>query len=976
MNKRKVIIVCALSIFSGIELFCQFYNTGTESFLVKWMEIKTPEATIIFPENNYKTANNFANYLHSISDSTLSGLNSARKKPVRVVLYNRSVLSNGYVVWSPRRMEIITTPPQETYPELWTKQLALHEYRHVCQLEKLNNGFTKGLTFLTGEMATGGVSAFVPLWFLEGDAVYNETKLSDMGRGREPSFFQEIKAVEMENNRRYSYDQAYLGTYRTLLPNHYNYGYPMVAWATKKFGKEFWPDVLESTGKYPFLIAPFYFGMKKQGSLSKVKLYDSTMNYLKNSWKSKFSNQTYAEYNPVKSEYKSDYINYKFPFQLNDNVIYSFRTSLDQSCNLVRITNGKEYVVYNVGQFLGSQPAYSDKFIAWEEIQYDLRWEQKSFSNIRIFSINKANSFLLKANERHFSPAIDPAGKKIAVLKIDPANNYCVEVYDIESKSLVEKIDAGDTIQLSFLTWTSNSSLATVLIGSNGNCLGNIDLKSKLISQLSETTKSTISSISCAGKRLFFTGVFDGQQNIYSFDLADSSITRITNSVFGANYSHYYQAKNQLLFSEYSSKGYRIKSLDKNKFDTLRVREFHGALDLFKISIPDKGVINKSDSVFVAKPYNKLLHSINFHSRLVPIYFDVQEVMQRPASVVEAKPGFNLLSQNVLSTVTSSFGYYYSNGNHHVVPAISIRAFYPVISVKLDYGGPPVVIWNTDSNHIRPKQLKTFYSIESKLSVPLNFSSSRITARLIPSIRYYYINSYIATDDKQEGAEFEFDQNSVLFYKGFFVTYFDIDFSLNTKMAYRNLFPRWGIHAYISRNERSKSFPDETYFESTVATATIYTPGFLPNHSLIIKPGIEIGKANRLSLPRGYNPGEFTNFLVGERLTTEYCFPLVYPDLSIGPLVYIKRIHVNTFYDFMLFDKQITKYYSNTHYQWLASAGFTLGLEVNLLRFYFPMIPELTYVFGLNDSKSHINFNLVTRYGFSLTDSFNARVKP
>ena len=52
-----------------------------------------------------------------------------------------SVRSNGFVTWTPKRMELIVTPPQDSYAQDWIGQLSLHEYRHVVQISQLDQGF-------------------------------------------------------------------------------------------------------------------------------------------------------------------------------------------------------------------------------------------------------------------------------------------------------------------------------------------------------------------------------------------------------------------------------------------------------------------------------------------------------------------------------------------------------------------------------------------------------------------------------------------------------------------------------------------------------------------------------------------------------------------------------------------------------------------------------------------------------------------
>ena len=76
-------------------------------------------------------------------------------------------------------------------------------------MESLNRGFSKGMSFVVGEQFTGIVSSLLPLWLLEGDAVFAESYLTESGRGRTPSFQKQLKALTVENGNFYSYDKSY-----------------------------------------------------------------------------------------------------------------------------------------------------------------------------------------------------------------------------------------------------------------------------------------------------------------------------------------------------------------------------------------------------------------------------------------------------------------------------------------------------------------------------------------------------------------------------------------------------------------------------------------------------------------------------------------------------------------------------------------------------------------------------------------------
>jgi hypothetical protein len=63
-------------------------------------------------------------------------------------------------------------------------------------------------------------AAAVPDWFFEGDAVYNETLLSEQGRGRLPLFLNGYKALYLQQ-KHYSYMKLRNGSYKNYVPNHF-----------------------------------------------------------------------------------------------------------------------------------------------------------------------------------------------------------------------------------------------------------------------------------------------------------------------------------------------------------------------------------------------------------------------------------------------------------------------------------------------------------------------------------------------------------------------------------------------------------------------------------------------------------------------------------------------------------------------------------------------------------------------------------
>ena len=271
-----------LLILSSPSLLSQFYETGQTPFNLSWREINTSHFKVVFPESIKKEANKFTYYLETSYPHVAKALGHQPGK-IPVLLNNQSVNSNGLVVWAPKRMELSTTPPQNTYSQPWLQQLALHEFRHVVQVDKLNKGLIKALSFPFGQIASGGAAGFLPFWYLEGDAVLAETSLSRAGRGDQPEFKMGLRAITMEKQKRYPYRKAYFGSFKDYIPNYYELGYFMTSYARIAYNPMVWDTVLNYVPRMSFTLFPFYFGLKHYKT-NKNKLYHDAFDYYKQRW--------------------------------------------------------------------------------------------------------------------------------------------------------------------------------------------------------------------------------------------------------------------------------------------------------------------------------------------------------------------------------------------------------------------------------------------------------------------------------------------------------------------------------------------------------------------------------------------------------------------------------------------------------------------------------------------------------------------
>ncbi|NJK98825.1 MAG: hypothetical protein HC905_31420 [Bacteroidales bacterium] len=104
---RKYFLILTIFLyFLYVPCYGQFYETGQDPFSVKWKQIKTENYKLIFPAGFENNALKFASALDTIYP--VIGKQLLRKpKRVSIVFHTQSSLSNGLVVYAPKRMELL-----------------------------------------------------------------------------------------------------------------------------------------------------------------------------------------------------------------------------------------------------------------------------------------------------------------------------------------------------------------------------------------------------------------------------------------------------------------------------------------------------------------------------------------------------------------------------------------------------------------------------------------------------------------------------------------------------------------------------------------------------------------------------------------------------------------------------------------------------------------------------------------------------
>lgn len=144
----------------------------------KWKEIDTGTYRIIFPAENEELGQRVANLMEYYRPHLHKTIKTQARK-IPIVLVNQYASANGFVSPAPFYSHWFTTPSSFNAAE-WFHALAIHEGRHMVQMDKMKDGPGKfAWRILGGANGTGAlIGLYLPMWFLEGDAVVTETALS------------------------------------------------------------------------------------------------------------------------------------------------------------------------------------------------------------------------------------------------------------------------------------------------------------------------------------------------------------------------------------------------------------------------------------------------------------------------------------------------------------------------------------------------------------------------------------------------------------------------------------------------------------------------------------------------------------------------------------------------------------------------------------------------------------------------------
>jgi len=919
----------------------QYYQTGQDPSRINWRQINSSNFQIIFPEEFEIQAQRLSRILEKVHDYADHTLRHQPRK-ISVVLHTNTVNSNGLLAWAPKRMELFTTPNQQIYAQDWLEQLAIHEFRHLVQMDKIQSEIPILIKAILGEQSTALITGvYLPFWFLEGDAVVAETALSNSGRGRSASFSMEYRA-QLADKGKFSLDKAYLGSYRDFVPDYYKLGYFMVSKSREKYGADLWSNTLSRIGSQPLSLSPFNSSIKSATQLNIKQLYKSIFNELENEWKSNLRYEATITFETI-SPKKKNFTTYLYPSVYHDSLIVAYRTSLDDIGRFVLLSpSQKEETIYTPGTIFEESASVTENLLIWSERRADLRWTHSERSVIQIFNIDTKTKVELKCENKLFSPVISPNLKTFAAVEVDHQNNYYLSVFDLKSGENIIRYKTVENQYFFTPTWDEKGErLFFVCLEKNGKYLASYNIINQDFSRLSVSTFANIKNPEYSNNQLFFSSDFSGIDNLYALNIANGQISEVISARFGIDYPA--ASAKKLYFSNYTSNGYQIASFP---FDKLQKSKIIDDIKLNNNQLADNiaqqenGIPDFTTNVTTplqSTKYSKIGHLLNFHS-WAPLYID--------ANTYEIRPGASLFSQNKLGTAETRLGYDYNpndkTGKYKFT--FNYLGWYPKITTSVSSGveksnyylitktlnqNNQVIKVDTTLQKIKWNELEANLNIQ----LPLNLSKGKYSRGLYPEIGYTLVHT--TKPDKNLYSLYP-DGYQSLTYRLYFYNLLS--------QSHQNLMPRWA--QLIDVLYRHTPWGNSNLGYLSGIQTSFYFPGIFKNHGIKIYQGYQeksvtsnsYNFSNFVKFPRGYY--SYQNNKVYS-LAIDYKFPICYPDFSLGKLAYFKRIKSGLFYDYgwlsMPIRDKAGTIYPNSIQMTMNSLGIDLSTDLHLLRFFAPI---------------------------------------
>ncbi len=978
---RLVLVIFAMT-WHAMDTLGQFYSTGADPIGISWLRMEGHADKHQWRIETDSAAWRWALLADQVLTEQAVRLGngdfppiSIRRRKIDVILHTRAAYSNGLVSWAPRRLEAYAYDIGDDDCVPWVRHLLTHEYRHVLQTQSSIVGFSRFLYGLFGEQATGLVlGAFVPRWYLEGDAVWAETEYTLGGRGRSSDFMQQMRALCTTGNRP-SFSQAYFGSYARRIPDFYKMGYLMVSALSDTLGNEVLGRAVNFAGRRPFTILPFQISLRRQSGMRQMRLFDFAMDRWTERWETTQAERHATDAEPLFAE-TGDYREATHTQPWAGGLV-TYATGPDIVSRFeIYDTKGRLAGTITPSERNETRFSTHGDTIYWSERHQHCRWANAIESRIMCADLRTGKRATLTKGHMDHSPAISPDGKYLAYIRIGGDMSHTIRITELGGSEVFERtLPAG--WQIPEVSWRSRHSVVMIMVNDEGRQVTEYDINNDEWRSLMQPMHRGIKNIrqGCDG-RLYFA-MDTGEEcfsDIYSLG-EDGDIRREVIARDGADTP--VMTERGLLVSLYGPLGYTPSLIAaKTDHDTLRWQSLSKI-----ISVPEEAM---PDTVRDAKFRHIGPMSVNLKPNVHswgPVRVD--------ADAQSVAPGIGISSQNTHGTTFIQFGYDFAPDNDY--ERVHADVTWDWLWTRLKFGGKwghTDYKYSTSSTSIIKSEsgdrefnisMSTddrshLSHLTAEASIPLTCNSGAWLRAVTPSASFAWERATGITYSVTQ-VETSANPNRKVSYKfttadsRYTAATFGLSAHLLRRQSANDVGYRYGVAASLIY-DRATLHAD--YGTMATMSVRLYAPGIGRHHQISLyaalqskQPGSQVSTqsgvnwrrmiSDRVAAP--YGLGRVSN-KQSALLRATYMLPLVNPDWQLGPMAYVKRINLRAVYDYGIARVWNGSQVTGTSKRWTASGELWAETRWATLPYPVNIGCRMTYLPETQSVSTNLLFNV------------------
>lgn len=947
---KRIIAVLAVLSMVCIEGRAQFASLGGENGNIRWETLTSNNYKVLFPVGLDSLGMRYSTLLEQyrplVGNSVGLYPNQFYRTPMPVVLHADAAISNGAVVWAPRRMDIFTFP--DAYGSLppvpWEKILAIHENRHIAQNQFTRAGYKKYYYWPFGEIGlTLAGTLFENAALFEGDAVVAETALTNSGRGRSADFLSFIRMSFAEGDMRDWYRWRY-GSQKWYTPDYYKIGYMTVAGMRYNYDATmFMADYLRNLSD-PFAFNAVRKSMQKYSGKSIKGTWNEIAATFKDIWAQDDSLRApFQKIIPLVPASKY-FTSYRGAVQTRDGRVFALRAAMDRQQELVEILpDGSVRAIRPMNA--DSKLVYSPytNCIYWTESVPDRRWELVQTSRIRYVEAGGKEVFNLTKQWRYVNPAVSDDGTMMAAAEYPDKGGSRIVLLNIINGEEVKTINAPAGLQVTELAFMGNDKVAFTGISDGGMGLYHTDFSS--IGTYEEAVPVKIKNLISRDGTLYFTCDRTGTNEIYSY--TPGNLTQLTNTQHGVSSPFFRDGA--LSFSALTPDGSLLASVDAPLSRPVSLSDYasYPIADLLTAQENEFAKLPADPLVPVKSKYSRTANMFHIHSWL-PLYYNwgSEYPSQSDYTFQTISPGATAFFQNLEGNAYGTLGV-----SVHADPfdqskiaaglhaRLNYTGAYPVLNMSVDIGDrqkarvSQAIDDSIDSTFIAVVPAGgLFFGGSVGVSVPLNYSSGGRETTVVPSLTTKFSNDELCLGNtfyriRTDKELIPMSATSTWKYSTNLSFIASVTADTRRSMGPSQVVPRLGAGGELRyvKSPFDKGIGTGFYFNAyaylpglssvqglkltasgqtrTQAYQTIYSAGF---NSFYIMPADVWGMGFEDMTPRGFEKTGLAPVVLmyspaSLLFNLDYVIPMLHLDSTITPYVYLSNLELRPFADIAVY---------------------------------------------------------------------------